>query len=358
MIVEETLYADRFRLIRQIGCGGSSEVWLAEDIELAEEVALKFPSWDLSQTHLELLKRETRQARQLSHRHILRTYDLILPHEDRAAISLEYAPGGSLIDLMMKQKRCFEPSEIEPWIEQTCEALMYLHSEKGLVHRDLKPGNLFLGGDGKIRLGDFGISAFLELQMDDATRKTLDNRLTLHFASPQQIADPTESRPDNDIYSLGVTVFNLLTGSFPFKDPLANRWPWDPGNLISMNQTRQRRGHGEPSIAQRWEYAVAKCLAENPGDRPGSARDFAGLIRLESPVALTPLPAAGFPLHSAETEQPTLHAAKRRPWRRLGLVVLIILSTVLTGVAAGLTWGLLVSNSASDVPKTAGEASE
>lgn len=338
-LAEDQLYADRYELISCLGRGGMGEVWLAFDRELQSEVALKFLKESISEERAEILRRETRLTRVLSHRYILRVHDFIRPEGGRAAISMEYSPGGNLHELLSKEKPFLEVWEIEDWVHQTCEALSYLHEECGIVHRDIKPSNLMLDLSGKIKVADFGLSAFLaSLELDDSSRETIGKGGTLHFASPQMIWNPYESHHLNDIYALGVSIFQLLTGTFPFIDPEDNRWKWDPDQLLSVSARRAAvRRFGEV-IPEHWDVAVARCLAEDPLDRPASARELSRMLaggkaeetvdwgetkRVESPIPLSPRP----------TE-------KAMGAKTFGRVLWIVVIAGLFGLLAGILLGL------------------
>lgn len=279
-MTKERPYLERYDLRRRLGRGGMGEVWLAFDLDLETEVALKFLNNRFTGEEAEILKRETRQGRILTHRHILPVYDFHQGSGERSAISMEYAPGGSLGDLVSKERPVLEVREIATWILQACDALAYAHGA-GIVHRDVKPGNFLLGAGNDLKLADFGLSAKLAWHLDFESRETIGNWGTLHYASPQLIWNPYESHYLNDIYAMGVTIFVLLTGSYPFQNPKQNRWKWDPVSPISMAKWRDHMNQGNEPIPVSWDYAVARCLAEDPTDRPASAKELAEMLELE-----------------------------------------------------------------------------
>ncbi len=328
---EQSIYLDRYQLLRLLGRGGMGEVWLARDLELEAEVALKFLVSSFDEKETEILRRETKQARKLSHPHILSVYDFHTQVDGVAAISMEYAPGGSLGSLVSRGVPVLEVSELSNWILQVCDALSYAHEECGLVHRDIKPHNIMLSGFESVKLADFGLSAQLAMSLDSESERVIGNRLTLHYASPQVIWNPYESHYLNDVYALGVTIFKLLTSTYPFKDPKADFWSWDPHNLLSMSERRKEKGLGCEPIPRRWDYAVAKCLAEDPSDRPASIREFKELLVGDSAEKAAEI---SLPLPSPQKGK----AAKSG--RLFSRLVVFVIAAAVTGLLVGILWGL------------------
>ena len=206
----------RYTLVRILGRGGMGVVWLARDEELEREVALKFlPDLvvhDLAV--LDELKRETRRSLQLTHHHIVRIHDFVQDAES-ACISMEYIDGPTLSALRVEQPhRVFEPEALLPWIQQICGALEYAHHHAKIVHRDIKPANLMLNGKGEMKVADFGIARSLS---DSVSMLTMarGSSGTLAYMSPQQLDGERASNLD-DIYSLGATLYELLTSKPPF----------------------------------------------------------------------------------------------------------------------------------------------
>lgn len=335
---ENTEYLGRYDLKRRVGLGGMGEVWLAYDRELDEEIALKFLIDSFDDKEAQILKRETKQARQLSHRNILRVYDFLIQPGERAAISMEYAPGGTLSELVNKERPVLEVAEVREWILQACEALTYAHEECGIVHRDIKPSNFMIGQNNRLKVADFGLSAALALHMDETSESVIGNRMTMHYASPQLLWNPFESHYLNDIYAMGVTIFTLLTGTYPFRDPKKNSWTWDPENLISMTAARERKGWGSEPIPDSWNYAVAKCLAEDPNDRPQSARELSTLLggsNLPEPPQSIAIPYQSVP-QPERGKASNSGSKKGKPWSR-GLFIIILAAAI--GLLCGILWG-------------------
>jgi serine/threonine protein kinase len=265
---------NRFNLIRQLGRGGMGVVWLAEDIQLDLQVALKFLPEVVAQDAEAIrdLKRETRKALTLTHAGIVRIYDF-LTDGTNSAISMEYVEGKTLTTLKLEQPNAhFEVHEIENWVQQICEVLSYAHEKAKIAHRDLKPANIMLTENGEIKVTDFGISASIS---DTTTRVSMhaSSSGTPVYMSPQQMMGE-KAAPTDDIYSLGATIYELLTGKPPFYT----------GNILMQVQNKipcnmqQRREELEvkasENIPQNWENIVAACLEKEVSERPGNIQEI------------------------------------------------------------------------------------
>ena len=272
----------RYTLLKVLGRGGMGIVWLARDDELEHEVALKFlPDLVvLDRALLNELKNETRRSLDLTHKNIVRIYDFV-HDEGSGCISMEYIDGDTLSNLrVLKEKKVFEPHELRDWTTQLCDALDYAHNHARIIHRDLKPANLMVNQKGDLKVADFGIARSLgdsisKLNMESGTSGTLV------YMSPQQLEGERGSHLD-DIYSLGATLYDLLTGKPPF---------------YSGNIDRQIRERAAPSMAQRrkefeiepaslpavWEEVVAACLQKDPARRPQSAVEVANRLQFSLP---------------------------------------------------------------------------
>ncbi len=317
----------RFRLVRRVGQGGMGEVWLARDERLECDVALKFLQerfrWD--EAALLALRTETRRTRELNHPGIVRIHDL---HEDQGqtAIAMEFLPGGSLhAQRCRRDPPVFTPAEILAWLPQLCAALDHAHAA-GVVHRDLKPSNLLLAADGGVKIGDFGIA---QPVAESALRiSQWAPSGTLAYMGPQQhFGEPPA--PSDDVYSLGATLYELLTGKPPFYS----------GNLAaqierrvpdSLAERRRQLGLGRLGPPPRvWEETVAACLAKRAEDRPRSAGEVA--VRLAAPES------AGRRNRAAVLWSDSI--LRHRPVR-LGLLAVglgVALAVVRSGPEAGVT---------------------
>ena len=262
----------RYTLVEILGRGGMGVVWRARDDVLGEDIALKFlpeaVRWDPGA--YDDLKDETRRARQLTHPNIVRIHDFV---EDggSVALSMELVAGATLtVRRLAKPHKIFDPDDIVPWLPQLCAALDYAHGEARVVHRDLKPTNIMLTPDGRVKVADFGVARSLA---DSISRVSMMSAGTLVYMSPQQAMGEVPS-PADDIYALGATLCELLTGRPPFHtgDVRMQLFQRRPESI-----TKRRRVLGVPCapVPDEWEAMVAACLAKEAADRPPRAGDIA-----------------------------------------------------------------------------------
>ncbi|MFN3414244.1 MAG: serine/threonine-protein kinase, partial [Thermoanaerobaculum sp.] len=201
---------DRWQLERLLGVGGQAQVWLALDRRLGEMVALKVFNPDLPPEALRRLSREVKLGRELRHPNLVRVYELV-EAGDRLAVSMEWLPGGTMKQRLQNLGPLPVP-EVVRVADEVLKALAFLH-EKGIVHRDVKPSNLLLDADQGVHLGDLGLARGYSSSHDRTqTTTTLG---TINYMSPEQLAGHALT-PAVDLYSLGVTLFELLTGELPF----------------------------------------------------------------------------------------------------------------------------------------------
>ena len=259
---------DRYKLIRTLGQGGMGVVWLALDEQLEREVALKFLPEPVAHDPAAIndLKRETKKALKLTHPNIVRIYDF-LQNEQMVAVSMEHVDGLSLTQIRLEEpNQVFSTEQIEKWIGQICVALDYAHINEQIAHRDLKPSNLLVNSKGDIKITDFGISATIS----DATTYTQMNASssgTPVYMCPQQMMGE-KAAPTDDIYSLGATIYELLTGRPPF---FSGRIDLQLQNKIPPLMKERRKEldiKAESQIPNSWESTVASCLEKAAEDRP------------------------------------------------------------------------------------------
>jgi serine/threonine protein kinase len=264
---------NRYILQRILGRGGMGVVWLAHDEVLERDVALKFlPELVIfDRAMLSELKRETNRSLELTHKNIVRIYDLV--HDENAAcISMEYVDGDTLSNVRAdRPKKVFECWEIGEWTKQLCEALDYAHNHARVVHRDLKPSNLMVNQKAELKVTDFGIARSLGDSVSMLTGKHTSG--TLVYMSPQQL-DGARGSPSDDIYSFGATIYELLTSKPPFYSGNIDRQIHErTPPRMSFRREELDIVDSEP-IDETWEQVVAACLQKDPALRPQSAMDI------------------------------------------------------------------------------------
>lgn len=274
---------NRYKLDRVLGRGGMGVVWLADDLKLERPVALKFlPSLiGLDPAAVKELKTETRRGLDLSHPNIVRIYDFV-DDEDAAAISMEFVDGKTLSELRMNtESGVFTMEEVSRWLPGVCDALDYAHFQRKVVHRDLKPANIMVTTKEAVaKIADFGIARSLSDTMSRLSAAHIGTSGTLPYMSPQQ-AMGERPLPTDDVYSLGATLYELLSGKPPF-------YRGDLSTQISSKvppSIAERRAELEvktkDNIPKLWEDAIAACLHKDPHMRPSCAGALAEMLGLK-----------------------------------------------------------------------------
>ncbi|MFZ1220892.1 MAG: SUMF1/EgtB/PvdO family nonheme iron enzyme, partial [Chthoniobacterales bacterium] len=324
---------NRYTLGRILGRGGMGVVWLAHDNDLEREVALKFlPELIVHDRGvLDDLKRETRRSLALTHHHIVRIYDFAQGPEC-ACISMEYVDGSTLSSLRVDQPhKVFEVITLAPLLEQVCAALQYAHVQARIVHRDLKPSNLMVNAKGEAKVADFGIARSLTDSVSMLTRGRGGTSGTLVYMSPQQLDGEHVSELD-DIYSLGATIYELLTSKPPFFSGQIDRLVREK---IPPPIAVRRADLEVPSkvpIPAHWEETIAACLAKDPAARPQSAQELKERLLSPQRPAVVASPTVATPT-SAPRTPPASPAKVSRVRRRSGLLIGGIAGIAVTAVA-------------------------
>src|SRR5207249_4912166 len=194
----------------------------------------------------------------------------------------EYIDGETLSNLRSeKERKVFEPDEIAAWISQVCDALDYAHNHAKIIHCDLKPANLMVNQRGDLKISDFGIARSLG---DSVSRLTLDQGRsgTLVYMSPQQLNGEHGTHLD-DIYSLGASLYDLLTSKPPFYSGNIDRQIHE--RVAPSMSERRKEFNIEPALVPAvWEETIAACLAKDPARRPQSAAAIAQRSQLAGPA--------------------------------------------------------------------------
>ncbi len=341
----------RYTLVRILGRGGMGVVWLARDEELERDVAMKFLP-DLvvhNPAVLDELKRETRRSLQLTHHNIVRIHDFVQEAES-ACISMEYVDGPTLSALRVDQpNRVFEPQELLAWTEQICEALEYAHRHAKIVHRDIKPANLMLNSKGDLKVADFGIARSLS---DSLSMLTMAGGTsgTLAYMSPQQLDGERASHLD-DIYSLGATLYELLTSKPPFHSGSIERLIREK-TPPSLAAKREELGVSSNNpIPEQWEQTIAACLAKDAAARPQTALEVRERLRAPpKPWPTTPPLAAASSLQVTKQIDEPPFVQKLSPY--LTNRVLVAGAVVMLAAVGGAVW-LFHSSNETDIEPTA-----
>ncbi|MEQ1571123.1 MAG: serine/threonine-protein kinase, partial [Myxococcota bacterium] len=250
-MVEE--FAGRYRLLSELGTGGSATVWLVHDRALDRPAALKLISERGGESRRERLRTEARALAALDHPRVVRVYDTGTA-DDRDFLVMEYLERGSLADRLTAEGP-LAPAEAVAVSLQVLDGLEAAH-HAGIVHRDVKPGNVLVRADGTVALCDFGIAR----TADGGDTRTGVALGSIGFMAPEQRVDARRAGPQADLYGVACTLFNLLTGDTPVDLYLAPdsspRWDAVPAPLRPV---LRRATRSEPSL--RFESAAEMSAA-------------------------------------------------------------------------------------------------
>ena len=252
----------RYELIRRVAKGGMAEVWEAEDEILARPVAVKIllPHLAADEQFVERFRREAVAAARLSHPHIVSIYDTCAS-EDCEAIVMELVRGRTL-RTALDERGALPVRQAVHIAAQTADALHHAHAN-GLIHRDVKPGNILLSDDGRVLVTDFGIAKAAETSSDLTEVGHVVG--TAKYLSPEQVqGQPLDAR--SDVYSLGIVLYEMLTGRVPFAGENSTSTA-----LARMTTTPLRPRQIRAGIPRVVEDIVLKAMALRPDDRFQSA---------------------------------------------------------------------------------------
>ncbi|MEO0483005.1 MAG: serine/threonine-protein kinase [Planctomycetota bacterium] len=326
-LVAGLMIGGRYRVMSKIGAGAMGEVYRAEDLKLHQDVALKFlPAvFSRNEDRRRRFIDEVTNARKVSHPNVCRVHDLG-EYDGRVFLSMEYVDGDDLSALLRRVGRLPEERALE-LARQLCAGIGAAH-RAGVLHRDLKPGNVMIDGKGALKILDFGLAV--------ATQriKAPDVRAgTPAYMAPEQLAG-TEVTERSDLYAMGLVLYQMFTGRQAFKansvQDLRRRQEQsdieDPSTLVE---------NLDPVVGQ----VILRCLAPDPAKRPASAFEVARML-----PGGDPLEAA---LAAGETPAPELVAASGRMGGAHGGLVFGLLAAIL--VTAGLVLMLQRSTSMIEV---------
>ncbi len=254
-----------YRLARLLGKGGFAEVYLGVHIHLGTEAAIKVLSTQLATPgDVEKFRQEARTIATLVHPNIIRVFDFDVV-DGSPYLVMDYAPNGSLRQ-RFPQNTPLAPATFLPYLQQIAAALDYAHSQR-FVHRDIKPENLLLGRNGEALLSDFGVATIAQTSSQQSTQNIAG---TAAYMAPEQLQG--HPRAASDLYSLGIIVYEWLTGERPFRGTfteIASQHITTPPPPLRTKV---------PGIAPALEQVVLTALAKDPKDRFASVRAFANAV--------------------------------------------------------------------------------
>src|SRR5919198_1159792 len=262
MLIDQ-VFDGRYRVIRKLGAGGMADVYLAEDQELGRSVAIKILNDRHAQDDqfVERFRREAKNAAGLSHPNIVSIYDRG-EAEGTYYIAMEYLEGRTLKELIVTKG----PTPIHVAIDYTRQmlaALGFAHRH-GIVHRDIKPHNVVVAPDGRLKVTDFGIARSGASQMTEAGSIIG----TAQYLSPEQARGaPVDQR--SDLYSIGIVLYEMLTGSVPFTGDT----PLEIA-MKHLSTTPDPPSAKRPDVPRALDLIVLRALAKNPEDRYESAEQM------------------------------------------------------------------------------------
>ncbi len=258
-----SLFADRYSLERKLGSGGMADVWLAEDQELGRRVAVKIlhERYANDEQFVERFRREATHAAGLSHPNIVSIYDRGVA-EGSYFIVMEYIEGRTLKELIVTRGPCPVPVAIS-YTRQILAALRYAH-RNGIIHRDIKPHNVLVDQEGRLKVADFGIARAGASEMTEAGSIVG----TAQYLSPEQ-ARGAPVDESSDLYSTGIVLYELLTGTVPF----TGETPVEIA-MKHLSQTPDAPSARRPDIPHDLDLVVLRALAKEPAERYRSAAEL------------------------------------------------------------------------------------
>jgi len=330
---EGKLYGDRYRLVKRIATGGMGEVWQAQDEVILRQVAIKI----LKQQYMgdpdfvERFRTEAKHAAMINHDGIANVYDY--GEDDGSAyLVMELVPGESLSSILEREKT-LPDQQVISIIAQTALALDAAHRE-GLVHRDIKPGNLLISPEGQVKITDFGIARVANQVSLTQTGQVMG---TVQYLAPEQATGKPASA-SGDIYSLGIVAYEALAGKRPFKG--------ETQMAIAMAQINETPSPLPEHIDAKLAKLVMDCMAKKPDQRPSSALALAARAEalLSTAPGAIPINAVIPPATLEVSDETTVIDTDTKPtapvptvWPWLALII-ILLSTI-----AVITWAGLVA---------------
>jgi len=320
---EPRLLNNRYQLLGQLGKGGMAVIYQARDLMLERTVAIKLLREDYSRAPAfqQRFRQEAKAAANLSHPNIVTVHDFGLDH-GQLFIVMEYVPGSDLKTLIRQRGR-FTPEAGLPLIIQACAGLGYAH-RAGLVHCDVKPQNMLISPDGRLKVTDFGIArALASIHPDEQTDLVWGSP---QYFSPEQAAGGAPS-PASDVYSLGVVMYEMLTGSLPFQAPTAAELA-----RLHMEIPPTPLTEMVPELSPTLEKILNKVLSKEPSQRYRTADQLGRVLlnfgNVKSAPALSLTPEAADLAATAAAAQVERPAGLDIDWISIGLGLVALVAAL------------------------------
>jgi tRNA A-37 threonylcarbamoyl transferase component Bud32 len=314
----------RYRILKLLGCGGMGAVYQAEHGVMRRRVALKVikPEYTANAASVERFRREIQAAARLNHPNIVAAYDAEQAGETHFLV-MEYVEGVSLDQVVMLQGP-LPVAEACDAVRQAALGLQHAH-EHGMVHRDVKPHNLIRTPDGVVKVLDFGLAAVAE---DRGERPLTGTNMVLgtpDYIAPEQAEDTRAADARSDVYSLGCTLYHLLTGRPPFRRP---------STLLTILAHREEASEpvcaSRPDVPPALAAELARMMAKAPSDRFQTAAEVANAL---APFTVAPAP----------------FAAPRKGKSRRRLQLAVALAAAVVGVLAAAAVVIRINTPSSEV---------
>ncbi|WP_374946855.1 serine/threonine-protein kinase, partial [Agreia sp.] len=255
-------FGGRYELSSRIAIGGMGEVWQATDLVIGRTVAIKILKDEYlgDPGFLERFRAEARHAALVNHEGIANVFDYG-EEEGSAYLVMELVPGEAL-STILEREHVLATDRVLDIVAQTASALQAAHAA-GLVHRDIKPGNLLITPDGRVKITDFGIARIADQVPLTATGQVMG---TVQYLSPEQASGQSAS-PTTDVYSLGIVAYECLAGKRPFTG--------ESQVAIAMAQINETPPDLPITVADPVRNLVLSCIAKKPDERPSSTANLA-----------------------------------------------------------------------------------
>lgn len=328
------VFGSRYELVSRIAIGGMGEVWKANDSVIGRLVAIKI----LKEEYLgdpgfrERFRTEAKNAALVNHEGIANVFDYG-EEEGSAYLVMELVPGEALSTVLEREK-ILPASRVLSIVAQTAAALHQAHLA-GLIHRDIKPGNLLITPDGTVKITDFGIARLADQVPLTATGQVMG---TVQYLAPEQAGGKPAS-PATDIYSLGIVAYEALAGKRPFRG--------ESQVAIAMAQIKEAPPELPSSIPEPVRTMVMSCMSKKPEGRPRSAHDLGqaalalargdieeGLALIPRVVSASASPSSdGIPLNKTPGQSKSVLKLGRKFWVLSGLGAFVALALIVTSIA-------------------------